>query len=311
MISIEKKLQRLAAVAAMYYEENLTQSEIAKRIGVSRPMVSKLLADAKELGVVTITIRQAVNPHQMLASQLAERYALQQVIVVKGERAAADTNASIARAAFDLMTSFPAPHRIGMGWGSMAGKMADYVESCDSIEPLQGELVPLIGGIKASFRSYHPNELVRILADKTGLNAAYLYMPAIFDSSEERLLFENTEAFRAIHAKWSRLTTAILNLSNYPSSPDIATAGRFDSRLALERAAGYFLAHYYDEKGSFIEPKRDIAMQISVEQLRATPNVIAMCNCLVQPESLAGALHTGVIDHLVLGDELAVSLLRT
>ena len=51
-----QKLERLAAVARLYYEEDRNQSEIAGMFGISRPMVSKLLKEAKELGVVTIRI---------------------------------------------------------------------------------------------------------------------------------------------------------------------------------------------------------------------------------------------------------------
>lgn len=37
-----QKLERLAAVARLYYEEDRNQSEIAGMFGISRPMVSKI-----------------------------------------------------------------------------------------------------------------------------------------------------------------------------------------------------------------------------------------------------------------------------
>ena len=53
---MDKKTERLVNVARMYYEQDRTQSEIADRYGISRPMVSKLLKEAKEEGIVKITI---------------------------------------------------------------------------------------------------------------------------------------------------------------------------------------------------------------------------------------------------------------
>ncbi len=69
--------------------------------------------------------------------------------------------------------------------------------------PRQGEVFPLIGGIKASFRSYHTNELVRLIASQSGMKASYLYMPALFDSEDEKGMFEQTEAYREIESRWN------------------------------------------------------------------------------------------------------------
>ncbi|MFU1881212.1 sigma factor-like helix-turn-helix DNA-binding protein, partial [Enterococcus faecium] len=46
--------KELVKIASMYYEEGMTQAEIAKIIGVSRSLVSKNLIDAKEAGLVEI-----------------------------------------------------------------------------------------------------------------------------------------------------------------------------------------------------------------------------------------------------------------
>ena len=49
----------LIAAAKLYYEENLTQAEVAARLGVSRPTVSKMLTRAREAGIVHIEVRTA------------------------------------------------------------------------------------------------------------------------------------------------------------------------------------------------------------------------------------------------------------
>ena len=50
-----RDVQALAAVK-LYYGEGLTQSDVAKELGVSRPTVSKLLTLGRERGYVSITI---------------------------------------------------------------------------------------------------------------------------------------------------------------------------------------------------------------------------------------------------------------
>ena len=51
-----EKQRRLAHVARRYYLEDQKQSDMARELGISRPMVSRLLAEARELGVVEIRI---------------------------------------------------------------------------------------------------------------------------------------------------------------------------------------------------------------------------------------------------------------
>ena len=47
---------KILLAANLYYKNHFSQQEIAKRLNVSRPWVSKLLAKALELGIVKITI---------------------------------------------------------------------------------------------------------------------------------------------------------------------------------------------------------------------------------------------------------------
>lgn len=52
----KEKLLRLAHVARRYYLEDWKQIDIARELGVSRPLVSRMLGEARELGVVQITV---------------------------------------------------------------------------------------------------------------------------------------------------------------------------------------------------------------------------------------------------------------
>lgn len=50
----DKELAGLVQAARLYYEDGLTQAQVAAKIGVSRPQVSKMLAHAREAGIVHI-----------------------------------------------------------------------------------------------------------------------------------------------------------------------------------------------------------------------------------------------------------------
>ena len=72
MIPPEKKIERMVNVARLYYEQNMTQNEIAKELGISRPLVSILLTEARACGIVTITINRVEDLCAPTAERLCE-----------------------------------------------------------------------------------------------------------------------------------------------------------------------------------------------------------------------------------------------
>ena len=54
------KIERLVKIATMYYEENKNQSEIASALGISRPLVSRYLTEARDFGNVKIQIQSPI-----------------------------------------------------------------------------------------------------------------------------------------------------------------------------------------------------------------------------------------------------------
>ena len=59
-------------VARLYYEQNMTQNEIAKELGISRPLVSILLTEARACGIVTITINRVEGLCALAEDRLCE-----------------------------------------------------------------------------------------------------------------------------------------------------------------------------------------------------------------------------------------------
>lgn len=312
MIPADKRIERLTQVARMYYEQNMNQSEIARALGVSRPLVSVLLSEARECGIVTIMINNVESAQELLAKRLESRFGLRRAEVVPDAKSAEDTNNLVAARVYELcFLGEDRPGRVGLGWGSMLGRMADYAESLpDFGGGAKGRLFPLIGGIGASYRGYHTNELARIVSGKAGYEAEYLYLPAFFDSEAELNFAQKLEAYSAVQADWSTMELALINISNFPSYPDLGVEYRYGSRLTEERAVGRVLAHYYDAEGRVIEASVKNALQAGIEQLRKAPRTVAVCSTLLRPQSVTGALALGVIDTLCLPQSLAEKVLE-
>ena len=76
MIPADKKIERMLNVAHMYYERDMTQNQIAKELGISRPLVSLLLTEARNCGLVTITINDVQSREQLAAKRLESCFGL-------------------------------------------------------------------------------------------------------------------------------------------------------------------------------------------------------------------------------------------
>jgi len=308
MISDDRKVERLIQVAEMYYKQDMNQSDIAKRLGISRPLVSVLLNEARQRGIVTITINHAENAQQLLREQLEKRFGLAEAVLVEDQKNAESTDDLLARRAYNYCFESCQGLNVGIGWGSIMGRMADFVETTEHKPETRGTVFPMIGGIGASYRGYHPNEIARILSMHTGLKADYLYQPAFFDSEEDLKLAMRMESFQDFRKHWDAMDIALVSVSNASSYPDLGVAYRFGGNLGREGAVGRILAYYYDLSGHLMVPKVDNVMQIPMEKLKNAKKTIGVCSALSQPGSILGALAMGIIDAMILPVSLAKQL---
>ena len=78
-------MEQLLAVAKMYYEQGLTQQEIDEKVFLSRSHVSRMLKEARALGIVEIIIRSPFENHVSLEMSLAERFGMEKILVAYTE----------------------------------------------------------------------------------------------------------------------------------------------------------------------------------------------------------------------------------
>jgi len=73
----------LAQVASMYYDEELTQNQIAAQLDLSRVKIYRLLKQAKAENVVQITVNWPVKRAADLEQGLKEAFGLEEALVLK------------------------------------------------------------------------------------------------------------------------------------------------------------------------------------------------------------------------------------
>lgn len=304
----QEKLQKLAYVAQRYYLDDWKQSDIAKELGVSRPLVSRMLQEARELGVVKIMVCPPVSQGETLVEQLRRSTSIRDGVLVEDGRDDDATNQLLSQGAVQLLWQLRS-RRLGIGWGHLIGQLVTWLEEHPQLSSTVTDICPLVGNASIPARNYQSNENVRLIAQQLGAAPHFIYLPALPDSLEEKQLLCSSEIYRQIQTQWDKMDTALVNIGNYPSSPDFASLVRYGDLLQQEHTCGRLLVYYFNPQGKVIQSEQDFAIQIPLEQLRRCPNIIGVCSANTSVRALQGALKSGLFTHLVARADLVRSAL--
>lgn len=302
----QEKLQKLAYVAQRYYLDDWKQSDIAKELGVSRPLVSRMLQEARELGVVKIMVCPPVSQGEALVEQLRRSTSIRDGVLVEDGRDDDATNQLLSQGAVQLLWQLRS-RRLGIGWGHLIGQLVTWLEEHPQLSSTVTDICPLVGNASIPARNYQSNENVRLIAQQLGAAPHFIYLPALPDSLEEKQLLCSSEIYRQIQTQWDKMDTALVNIGNYPSSPDFASLVRYGDLLQQEHTCGRLLVYYFNPQGKVIQSEQDFAIQIPLEQLKRCPNIIGVCSANTSVRALQGALKSGLFTHLVARADLVRS----
>lgn len=302
------KMQRLAEIARQYYLEDHKQSDIAREMGVSRPLISRMLKEARDLGIVEIRVHEAGEQGRMTLNRMRTAFGLVGGVLIPDGANDSLTNRSLSEGVLDLLTETACTH-VGLGWGHLIGALVGYLEETGPMPTSIREVCPLMGNAGIPIRNYHSNENVRIFAEKTGGTPHFLYLPALAESRQEREVLCGTEVYRQAAYAWEQMDGALVNIGNYPSTPDFASGARFGPLLQQKKACGRLLAYYFNEAGEIIESDNDFAIQIPIDTLSRSRCVIGLCSANTSVRALTGALRTGLFTHIVARETLAAECL--
>jgi len=303
---------KLVEISRLYYERHLTQAEIAKRMNISRPAVSKLLSEARIRGIVRIEIKSPLMSDDSLLKEVSEAYGLKGGLVVPSGSADGKLNTQllIAQASLYFEKLLLDVNKVGLGWGDTMGRIVDGLKNISSNIKKTAFVCPLIGSAPNDIKWYQTNELARVFTEKTGFSPYYLHAPAFPVSLKNKKLFEDTLEYQEISKLWHELDVVILGIGTYPSVPDQATAARFGDLLRKKKAVGMIATYYFDIDGNIIKSNDDIVIRIPLDDLKHAKKVFVIGGGEKKINAMRGTLKTGLVTHLVTDDKPAQALVN-
>ena len=299
-------MQDVIAAAELYYRENLSQQEVAQRLGVSRSTVSRMLQFARDEGIVHIEIRRP-SPAEDLSEALRSELGLRRVVVVP-TAARGGLHALVAPAVAEIARLELAPgDAMAVSWGSTLEEIARSRE----FPRLQGvRLIPAVAAFDEIDTRFQTNEIARRIAALSGADVEFLHSPAMPSPRLRRTLLADEDVSRRL-ALWDRLAAALVGIGPPTSEVETAPAHVLAARAELAHAAGDVASRYFDVDGRPVPFENEkLLVAVSREQLRNAGTVIGVAAGAVKAASIVGAARGGLIDVLVTDDVAARAALE-
>lgn len=300
-------LARLVRVSRLYYELGETQAEIARRMGLTRAHVSKLLSQARLEGVVEIRIVDRSEPPNDLAAALRDRFGLRAAHLAPTLAESEElTRRRVGRIAAQILaTTVRNGMIVGIGDGSSVGATADAMEEAGS--PISATVVPLCGGFWGAEGGREP---YRRIADALGAAAHGLLAPGLLDDGATRDALCAHAGIRAITELWARLDVAVFGIGG-PSWGEGVVGAEALRELEAAQAVGEVLIAPYDIGGRFVgELLRRRTIAFDARRLPLVPAAIGVANGAAKVVPIVGALRAGVVGTLVTDVDTAARVLE-
>jgi len=299
----ESRIDILADVAELYYIHKKNQAEISLEIGVTRSMISRMLSEARELGLVKFQIERPYNLDYDLTSTFRNKFDLKQaaIVAVPSDQLLLTSLGRIA--ARILIKNLQRNSTLGTSWGTAISATVDEVKLP---YPLPGiKVVQLLGAVGTRLYQYNGTSIVRRLEEKLDAEGIYLNAPYIVDNAEVAKLLKMNRDVREALTYGNKSDTALLGIGSteYDSSPYYLAGFITEQELTSIQesgAVGDVCGLFFDKDGKMCCPQfNDHTIGINYQNLMGIPNRIGVAGGPAKVKPLVGALKSGLINILV------------
>lgn len=299
-------------VCDLYYNRDVSQSDIARLMDLSRPTVAKLLQRARQKGIVKILICDPQErSHSQLERRLEKTFKLQEVIVVDTLEGSRQKDA-LGRAAANYLKAILKDHyMIGVAMGTSLRYIAPY-----ATRQFQGlTFVPLVGGGGEVDITQNANNVVELLAKAFGGEGLHLYAPAMVSRRQTKRELLKEESVRRVMDRYSHLDVVMVGIGTGDEQSTILKSGYYSEEMKEQlrgrEICGDICMRLFDKNGdlgAFASNKQVIGIEPG--KFRHIPYAIGIAGGVYKAEAIRGAIRGRFINVLITDEMCAEELCR-
>jgi DNA-binding transcriptional regulator LsrR (DeoR family) len=310
--SFDPEVQLATRAAWLYFVGGYTQAEVGKKLKLNRIRVNRLLAFAREQGLVQINVSGRLAECVALEERLKKKFGLIHAVVVPTPIREDQLPQVIGAAAGHYFGSqLKDNSSVGVGWGRTLRHSLRSVPR-RTFESLS--VVSLMGGLtQASL--VNPHETASHLADIIGARCYYVAAPALTDSEATREIFLKQSMVRDVFELGAKVDLALLSVGELARPNTIMQVGLISdaeaAKLVKAGAVGDICGHWINEQGEVIDhPINRRVIALPPKRLKSIRCVILASGGRNKVPVLHGALRAGFSNVLVTDEQTAAAVLE-
>lgn len=302
----------LSKIAHLYYIEGLGQREIALRMNISAASVSRSLAKARELKIVTVSIQGGENDFSQIEIEIERAYSLKECLVVPSYGRIEYTYQGMAAATADLFSRTLRPgNTLGVSWGETLKAIG---ENLPRVSVDRVDVIPIVGAMGRIETGIYPNSIARTFATKLGGSAYLVNTPAFVDSPDVRNSLMEDSGFRSVREIWSHLDMAVVGVGDFSTDSSMYRSGIFmaDELETMKRDGSACISNFvpFDARGQVVRTQMmDRLVCLPVDDLSRIPNVVIITAGLAKSAPLCAMLRSGICETLIIDVDCARGVL--
>ncbi len=310
----DDKARDALTAAHLYYMQDLTMDAIARELHTSRSTVSRLLAYARESGLVDIQIRSPLDQVSRLQAAIIERFDVAAHIVpVPDHTSEVDRLDRVALSAARILGSFfDSNMTMGIAWGSTMSAVSRHLVPTPTHN---SQIVQLNGAGNTSTTGIaYASEILRRFGVAFGARVQHFPVPALFDDPRTKEAFWRERSTRRVLEIQGQMDVALFGVgSPYADVPShVYMSGYLDAddlaELSEHGVVGDIATVFLRADGSSDLPINDRATGPDFATLRLVPRRVCVSSGLSKLAALRGALAGRLITDLIVDESTARAL---
>lgn len=249
--------ESLAVRAAwLHYVGGLTQSAVAKRLGLPSVKAHRLIARAVADGVVKVTIDGDIVECVALEMRLSQQFGLEYCEVAPdlGEDGLALRALGTAGAGFLKREIERGENKvIGLGHGRTLWAAVQHMPRLNGSGV---RFVSLLGGLTRHYAA-NPYDVMHRLAEKTGTSAYVMPVPFFANTQEDRDVLLAQRGVRDVFDMANQADLKLVGIGTVDAQAQLVQSGMLEiaemDAIAQQGGVGELLGHFFDERGRILD----------------------------------------------------------
>lgn len=297
--------------AWLHYAGGFTQSEVARKLGLSSLKAHRLITRANQDGLVKVYIDGDVSECVALEAQIAEQFRLGYCEVVP-EFDAEDLPLralGIAGAQYLRREIERGEERlIGIGHGRTLAACVDNLPRTPSPNT---DFVSLLGGFSRKF-SANPHDVIHRLAERTGAQAFVMPVPFFANTPEDREILLGQRGISDVLELARSSTLKIAGIGSTELGASLVETGMVEPSeiddVQKSGGVGEIFSHFFDEDGELVETAlSDRTMALKPEDFKGT-RIVAVAGGTMKTRAIRSVLKSRYLSGLITDERTARAL---